>query len=170
MPVLSAVAGSGTAGVTGHVTGLQRSGGGVPKRPVESAEVRYGGMEGDWQRNRKYHGGPDRALCLYSQELIDALANEGHPIGRGTTGENVTLSGIDWREMQPGARLRVGAVDLEVTAFAWPCPTIRRAFLDGGFARISEKEYPGWSRVYARVIVEGAIRVGDRAECTELDQ
>ena len=151
---------------TGRVVGLQRSNGGVPKVAVERAEIRYDGMQGDRQQNGRHHGGPDRALCLYSQELIDALALEGHPIERGATGENVTLAGVDWREMRPGTRLRIGAVDVELTAYAWPCQTIRDAFLDGGITRISEKMYPGWSRVYARVMAAGEIRVGDRAELT----
>ena len=140
--------------------GLQRSGGGVPKLPVERAGIRCDGMDGDWQRNRKHHGGPDRALCLYSQELIDALVAEGHPMARGAIGENVTVSGLQWGQMQPGARLHIGTVAVEVTAYAWPCQTIRAAFLNGGITRISEKTHPGWSRVYARVIAEGEVWVG----------
>ena len=120
-------------------------------------------MQGDWQRNRTYHGGPERALCLYSQEMIDALAAEGHPIARGATGENVTLAGIDWRVVRPGARLRIGTVSVEVTAYAVPCQTIRGAFRDGAITRISEKLHPGWSRVYARVLAAGVMVVGDTA-------
>ena len=29
------------------------------------------------------------------------------------------------------------------------------------FSRISQKRHPGWSRVYARVLVEGHLRPGD---------
>ena len=35
------------------------------------------------------------------------------------------------------------------------------SFKDGEFARVSQKRHPGWSRVYARVLVEGTIRQGD---------
>lgn len=145
----------------GHVVSLQRSGGGVPKVPVDHALVRSSGMEGDWQRDRKYHGGADRALCLYSRELIDALAAEGHPITAGAVGENVTIAELDWRRMQPGVRVRMGAVEAMITAFAAPCRTIRGAFVDESFRRISEKVHPGWSRVYVRVLREGSIAVGD---------
>ena len=158
--------GNGAGGTLGRVAGLQRSAGGVPKLPVESAVVRVTGMEGDAQRNRKYHGGSDRALCIYSLDLIQALAGEGHPIHPGATGENVTLSGIDWRDVRPGARLRLGAVEVEVTSFAVPCRTIRAAFVNEEITRIGEKMHPGWSRVYARVIVEGEIAVGDVADVT----
>jgi MOSC domain-containing protein YiiM len=145
----------------GRVTGLQQSSGGVPKLPVERARVRAGGMEGDRQRNRKYHGGPARALCLYSQERLDALSSEGHPVGPGILGENVTVAGLPWDRVQPGTRLRLGGVEAEVTGYAPPCRNIAQGFADGVFTRVGEKSNPGWSRVYVRIVGEGEIAVGD---------
>ena len=147
--------------LVGRITGLQRSNGGVPKLPVESASVDEEGMEGDRQRNSRFHGGPERALCLYSQERIDALGAEGHPIVRGAVGENVTIAGLPWERVRPGARLILGEIEIEVTSYASPCANIEGAFLDGRFARISQKVHPGWSRVYVRVRRGGALRVGD---------
>jgi MOSC domain-containing protein YiiM len=145
----------------GRITGLQRSDGGVPKLPVESAVVTERGLEGDRQRNRRFHGGPDRALCLYSQERIDALGAEGHPIVRGAVGENVTIAGLPWERVGPGAQLTLGDVEVEVTSYTAPCDNIEYAFLDGRFVRISQKVHPGWSRVYVRVRRGGSLRVGD---------
>lgn len=145
----------------GRVAGLQWSRGGVPKLPLQRAAVDVRGMDGDWQRNRKYHGGPERALCLYSLELIQALAAEGHAIVAGAIGENVTIAGVPWAVMQPGARLRMGGVELELTAFAVPCRTIQDVFVGRRIARIAEKVNPGWSRVYARVLRAGVMEVGD---------
>jgi MOSC domain-containing protein YiiM len=145
-----------------RVVSLNVSKGGVPKLAVAAAHVGVAGMSGDCQRNLKYHGGPDRALCLYSLEAIEALAAEGHPIGVGTTGENVTLAGIEWTGVAPGVRLRLGPeVVIEVTAYTKPCRTIQGSFAGRRFGRISEKANPGWSRVYARVIVGGLVQVGD---------
>ena len=119
-------------------------------------------MSGDWQRNLKFHGGPDRALCIFSLERIEALAAEGHPIGVGTTGENVTVVGLEWERVVPGARLRLGdGVVVEVTAYTKPCRTIQGSFRDRRTGRISQKTFPGWSRVYARVLTEGTVGVGD---------
>lgn len=119
-------------------------------------------MAGDCQRNLKYHGGPDRALCLYSLERIEALAAEGHPIGVGSTGENVTLAGMDWRAVTPGVRLALGGdVVIEVTDYTKPCRTIQGSFAGRRSGRISQKTHPGWSRVYARVLAAGIVRVGD---------
>ncbi|MEZ4385020.1 MAG: MOSC domain-containing protein [Nannocystaceae bacterium] len=135
--------------------------GGVPKRPVASARLTAEGVVGDRQLDLEHHGGPRRAVCLFSRERIDALAAEGHPIAPGTTGENLTLEGVDWAALTPGARLRVGDALLEITSPAPPCSTIAASFTDGAFKRISEKLHPSWSRLYAKVLVEGEVRPGD---------
>lgn len=146
---------------TGIVTSLNRSLGGVPKLPVTEARVTPGGLEGDRQRNLRYHGGPDRALCLYSADLLEALRSEGHAAEPGALGENVTIAGIDWRFLAPGTRLRVGPVGIEVTSYTMPCRNIARVFADRRSGRVSEHRHPGWSRVYARVLEEGVVRIGD---------
>jgi MOSC domain-containing protein YiiM len=123
------------------------------------------GLEEDAQNDRVHHGGPERAVCIYSLEKIRSLRAEGHPIDTGSVGENLTLDGLVWEMIVPGARLRVGeSVLLEVTSFTSPCHKIRHAFTDGRFIRISQKVHPGWSRVYARVIEEGDLKIGDRVE------
>lgn len=147
--------------MTAQVHSINRSSGGVPKTPVVSAWVDILGVEGDRQADTKHHGGPDRAVCIYSLEVIEALAAEGHPIGVGTTGENLTVRGVDWGAIQPGLRLRVGGAELEVTSFTSPCKTIRYSFIDERYKRISQKLHPGWSRVYARVLSPGSVAVGD---------
>jgi MOSC domain-containing protein YiiM len=141
---------------------LNISPGGVPKLSVEESRVTVAGLTGDWQKNRKYHGGPERALCLYALERIEALAVEGHRVGPGSLGENVTVAGLAWDEVVPGVRLRLGRdVVVEVTSFTEPCRTIAGVFADGRPVRVSQPHHPGWSRVYARVLGEGVIRRGD---------
>ncbi len=146
---------------TGTIVSVHVSLGGVPKLPVPGARVSAAGLEGDGQRHLEFHGGPDRALCLFSLERIEALQGEGHPIAPGTTGENLVIRGLDWDLVVPGTVLRVGGVTVEITAYASPCTTIRPSFADRDSNRISQKKHPGWSRVYARVGGEGEIRVGD---------
>ena len=80
----------------------------------ESA-VAVNGVEGDRQRNRMVHGGPNRAVCLYSLELIEALRAEGHPIVPGSIGENLTLASFGAEPVRIGDRFRVGAAVVEVT-------------------------------------------------------
>ena len=152
---------------TGVLASINISTGGVPKGRVAGAKVSRLGILNDAQNDTKHHGGPERAVCVYSLERIRALQAEGHPIDVGTVGENVTVEGVDWDLVVPGARLRLGqAVLLEVASFTTPCKTIRESFIDGEFVRISQKLHPGWSRVYARVLSEGEIRAGDSVEVT----
>jgi MOSC domain-containing protein YiiM len=143
------------------VASINVSGGGVPKRPIASAAVTAEGVEGDRQRHTDIHGGPERAVCLFSLERIAALRGEGHPIAPGTTGENLTLAGLDWDAVRPGRRLQAGTLRLEVTAYAEPCVTIRDSFRDGAVSCIAQARHPGWSRVYARVLEPGRVAVGD---------
>jgi MOSC domain-containing protein YiiM len=140
----------------------------VPKRAVPSARVAASGVEGDRQRDLRFHGGPARAVCLYALERIEALAAEGHPIAPGSTGENLTLEGLEWGLVVPGVELRVGPeVRLAVSSFTVPCSKIRSSFADGEFHRMSQKLHPGWSRVYARVLAPGTVRVGDEVVLVE---
>ncbi len=123
------------------------------------------GIDGDGHNELEIHGGPERAVCLFSAERIAALAAEGHPIAPGTAGENLTVEGLDWEAVTPGSRLQIGeSVLLEVTRYTTPCTTIRGSFHDRNSNRIHQNTHPGWSRVYARVLEEGTVRPGDTVE------
>jgi MOSC domain-containing protein YiiM len=148
--------------MTGRIVQISVSAGGAPKRPVPAARVTWLGIEGDGHRDREHHGGPDRALCLFSVEQIEALRAEGHPVEPGALGENLTIAGLDWTGVRPDDVYRVGdEVLVRITRLTSPCAGIRAAFRDGAYARVSEKRHPGWSRVYARVLVPGEIAPGD---------
>jgi MOSC domain-containing protein YiiM len=145
-----------------HVHQINVSDGGVPKRAVFEANVTETGVEGDRQRNLKVHGGPDRAVCLFSLELLERLQDEGHPIDGGSSGENLTLAGLEWDLIRPGVVLSVGPdVLLEVKSYTVPCSHNAQWFRDGDYRRISQKKNPGWSRVYAKVLRDGVVRPGD---------
>jgi MOSC domain-containing protein YiiM len=144
------------------VVQINISPGGVPKLPVASARVTANGLEGDGHRDLEHHGGPERALCLFSLEQIRALQVEGHTVTPGAIGENLTLEGLDWERVQPGAMLELGErVRIEITRYTSPCFNIKSRFLGGDFARVSQKLHPGWSRVYAKVLQPGIISQGD---------
>ena len=145
-----------------RVVRVNTSPGGVPKRPVESARVGRLGLEGDAHTDRTVHGGPFRAVCLYSMEAIGRVRAEGHPIFPGSVGENLTLEGLELSTLATGDRLAVGdALVLEITSPANPCDTIRESFLDERISRISIRTHPLDSRLYARVLAEGVVRPGD---------
>lgn len=146
----------------GFVHQLNISNGGVPKLRVESARVTELGLEGDRHRDTANHGGYERALCLYAFENIEAMRAEGHPIEPGTTGENITVRGLDWPAIVPGTRLRIGnTVEIEITGYTTPCKNIQPSFADGDFNRLNAKLDNTNSRVYARVLSTGTISTGD---------
>jgi len=134
---------------------LNVSAGGIPKVAVASAQVRRDGVAGDWQINRKYHGGPDRAVCLYSNEFYAELAGEGIQLQAGDIGENFTTRGIDLRQLNVGSRLRVGECLIEITKVRIPCKKLNGVHPDL-LERIVGRS--GWM---CRVIEESVVRQGD---------
>ncbi len=146
----------------GRILQLSVSLGGVPKRAVPAARVGRLGLEGDAHHDTEHHGGPERALCLFPWEAIQALVAEGHVIAPGAIGENVTTERLDWSLVVPGTNLLLGEhVLVQVTRYTSPCATIAQVFLGRHYSRVSQKRRPGWSRVYARVLAEGEVRAGD---------
>jgi MOSC domain-containing protein YiiM len=149
-------------GVHGRVVQVNTSKGGVPKLPVDEAYVDELGLDGDGHNDVAGHGGPFAAVSLLGIEVIERVAAEGHPIGPGTTGENVTTEGIEWGELPIGTRAAIGPeVVIELTKHVAPCKTIAHNFSDARFVRLSSKLYPLDTRLYASVVREGTIRPGD---------
>lgn len=135
---------------------------GLPKTSVTEAVVDVGGLEGDRQTNRRNHGRPWQAVCLYSADLIGELQAEGHSIVAGSAGENVTVRGIDWTRMRGGLTIEIGSVRMVTSSPAAPCHKIGENFIDRDWMRIGHDERPGWARWYASVLAGGTIRPGDQ--------
>ena len=146
----------------GVVAGLFANGGGVGKLPIAEATIGYRGVAGDRQRTRVHHGRVWQALCLWSAEVVRALQAEGHPVAPGATGENISLEGVPWTDLHPGMRLGIGdEVVVELSAYALPCKKNAGWFIGGDFGRMDPGRHPGWSRLYASVVRDGVVRVGD---------
>jgi MOSC domain-containing protein YiiM len=138
--------------------------GGVPKMPIGKADVRFAGVEGDFNRFRteRKEGVGSRAVTLFSLERIHQLQKEGHAIAVGTTGENITVEGVDWTSLSVGTRMMVGNAMLELSEPTAPCSKIGKSFIDGAFSRIDHELEIGWSRWCASVIEEGHVEVGSQ--------
>tara|TARA_B100000959_G_C14705642_1_gene510667 strand:- start:206 stop:682 length:477 start_codon:yes stop_codon:yes gene_type:complete len=148
--------------MSGSVHSVNISSGGVPKSSVTSASVRKAGVEGDFNIFRDSRGGdPDRAVCIFSLEKIEDLKKEGHPIEVGSTGENITLEGVQWDALREGLRIEVGNAVLELSEPCAPCSKIGESFVERRFDRIDYEHEKGWSRWLARVVQEGLVSVGD---------
>jgi MOSC domain-containing protein YiiM len=144
--------------LVGTLVQVNVSAGGMPKTPVLVARVTAAGVGGDWQKNRKVHGGPDRAICLYSEELYAWLNEEGFKVRNGDLGENFTTRGLDLQKLSRGDRLHVGGDDgctIEITKVREPCFQLKKwgADLPGMILGRS-----GW---VARVVRDGIVKPGD---------
>ena len=145
--------------MTGVLAQLNVSGDGMPKLPVMFARVTPGGVEGDRQRNLKYHGGPDRAVCVFSEELYEELRDAGIDMVFGSVGENFTTRGIDLRKLAKGDRLKVGGeCIIELTNVRVPCHQLKKWDPDLPELIVGRS---GW---VARVVTEGTVRPGDAIE------
>ena len=142
----------------GTVTQVNVSPGGMPKLPVrgDAVKVTRDGLEGDWQKNRKYHGGPNRAVCIFSEELYGWLRDKGIDLTNGSVGENFTTRGLDLNQLNKGDRLRVGdACLIEITDVRIPCSQLKKWDADLPELIVG---HSGW---VAKVIEEGEVKAGD---------
>ena len=141
------------------LTQVNVSEGGMPKLPVRAARVTRHGVDGDYQRNKKYHGGPNRAVCIFSEELYDWLRDKGIDLKHGSVGENFTTRGLDLNALSKGDRLRVGDVCLiEITDVRIPCSQLKKWDVDLPELIVG---HSGW---VAKVIEEGVVRPGDEID------
>jgi len=138
--------------------------GGVPKLPIDKADIKFEGVEGDFNkfRTEKKNSVGTRAVTLFSLEQIEKLKSEGHAIDVGTTGENITIEGVDWPSLEVGARMMIGEAMIELSEPTAPCSKIGKSFIDGAFSRIDHELELGWSRWSASVIEEGQVEIGSQ--------
>jgi MOSC domain-containing protein YiiM len=141
--------------MTGILAQISVSPGGMPKLPVPTALVTAQGVAGDRQRNLKYHGGPDRAVCLYSEEWYAWLREQGVDLAFGQVGENFTTRGIDLLTLAEGDHLSVGECLIQLTSVRVPCKQLNM-WHPNLFEMI--KGRTGW---LARVVRPGTVKTGD---------
>jgi MOSC domain-containing protein YiiM len=146
--------------------------GGVPKLGVPEAWANPLGLEGDGHHHPQFHGGPLKALLLISLEDLEALRAEGYPVFPGALGENLTVSGIDFRRLRSGQRFVVGDAAIELTTLRVPCHTldvynpgagllIQNRLFDS-LAKAGDPSSPVWAKggLYASVVQRGLISTG----------
>ena len=119
-------------------------------------------LVGDKQANRKYHGGPDKALCVY--------ASEHYPVWRaefakpeqafGSFGENLTTTGLTEDTVCIGDIYQVASgAAFQVCQPRVPCINVRRYWNVPELP--SRMEETGWTGFYCRVITEGELSAGE---------
>jgi MOSC domain-containing protein YiiM len=118
------------------------------------------GLSGDHQYNRQHHGGPERALLMYSADHYPRWRAEWErtDVGPGAFGENLTVAGATEDNVCVGDIFRIGDVRLEVSSPRTPCNTLsRRHGLPDVVKVIVQNHRSGW---YLRVLQEGWLESG----------
>jgi MOSC domain-containing protein YiiM len=118
------------------------------------------GLAGDCQVYRKAHGGPERALLLYSAAHYARWREEWGlaDLGPGGFGENLTVEGLSEATVCVGDVFRVGDVRIEVSGPREPCQNLaRRHRRPEVVQRVRDTGRSGW---YARVVAEGWVEAG----------
>jgi MOSC domain-containing protein YiiM len=153
----------------GTVIQINISPGGIPKRPIQEATVTAQGILGDRWAHPDIHGGLNQAVLLITSEGIEELIAQGYALFPGALGENLTIAGLDRRQMRVGQRYCVGEVFLELTKLRGPCttldgygPGLQKAIYDLQ-VKAGDPSTPRWglSGFYARVLKAGTIRPHD---------
>jgi MOSC domain-containing protein YiiM len=124
----------------------------LPMQAKDIVEVEAGrGIVGD-----RYHGTRHRHVTVQSRESLDEAATAyGSPVPSELTRRNITISGgVVPRE--PGARVRIGEVLLEVVRVAAPCK-----LLDDTIGAGAQEALRRRAGTVFRVLEGGTIRVGD---------
>jgi MOSC domain-containing protein YiiM len=106
-----------------------------------------------------------RQVHLIAGELLDELAQHGHPVRPGDLGENITTTGIDLLALPSGTVLRLGQeAEVRLTGLRTPC-TLIDAFQPGLMRKMwAVDEHGRRSRragVMAVVDSGGVVRAGD---------
>ena len=124
---------------------------GTQKKNVHEAVVREDwGIEGDAHAG-KWH----RQVSLLSYEVIEAFKAKGAPITDGAFGENLIVSGFDFKNLPVGTRFACNDVILEMTQIGKECHHGFAIFQKMGDCIMPREG------VFARVIRGGRIKAGD---------
>jgi MOSC domain-containing protein YiiM len=126
------------------------------------------GFEGDGVANTRYHGGPDKAVCVYCASHYPLWEEElGRALPRAAFGENLTICGFEEQQICVGDVLQLGQARVQVTQPRQPCRTpALRLECDDLVERIVHTGRCGY---YLRVLKEGTVRAADRLVRAERD-
>ena len=130
---------------------------GIRKEAVEEAFLTREGFRGDGVADLRFHGGPDRAVCVYPYEHYSRWAGEFEsPLPASAFGENLTVSNMLEADVHIGDTFQLGEAVIQITQGRIPCSTItKRTNQPFLLKRMVETGFTGY---LCRVLVEGKVR------------
>lgn len=129
---------------------------GIGKSTVQAFEVERTGIIGDEVANHKFHGGPDRVVCLYPFEHYAYWEEEFQKkLILPAFGENLTATGMTEEQVCIGDIYKIGDTILQITQGRVPCVTISNYNEEKQFLKkVIETNLTGY---FFRVLEEGTI-------------
>ncbi len=129
----------------------------IRKQQVQEVLLTRDGFQGDGVADVKHHGGPDRAVCIYSHEHY-AYWNDYFDIELPPTafGENLTVTNMLERDIFIGDIFQIGEAVVQVTQGRVPCNTIDRRLEMKPLLKAMVKS--GYTGYLCRVLEEGIVR------------
>ena len=130
---------------------------GTGKKNVNRARFRADwGLEGD-----AHAGSWHRQVSLLSLDRVEEFRARGGDVYPGAFGENLLVSGLDFKTLPVGTLLRCGQVLLEITQIGKECHTHCAIYHQVGDCIMPREG------VFARVLEPGEISVGDEIAVEE---
>lgn len=134
---------------------------GINKKPFDgSLDLSATGLTGDAQGDLVFHGGVDKAVCVYSAVHFPYWAEQwGRPVSAGDFGENFTVSALTEHSLCIGDVVAVGQALLQVSQPRQPCYKLG---MKHGLPSLQlDVQETGFTGFYFRVLKEGAVAQGD---------
>ncbi|WP_342515304.1 MOSC domain-containing protein [Sporosarcina sp. FSL K6-1522] len=130
---------------------------GICKETTEEAFLTVDGFQGDGVADLRFHGGPDRAVCLYPHEHYARWEQElKNPLPPATFGENLTVTNMLEQDIHIGDIFQLGDAVVQITQGRIPCSTItKRTGQPPLLKRMIETGFTGY---LCRVLEEGTVR------------
>lgn len=135
---------------------------GMYKAPRTEPEwLGYGGFRSDEQADPRYHGGVDKAACVYPSEHYGHWKDlpELHGAGPGAFGENLTTRGLLEESVCVGDIYALGEALVQVSQPRQPCWKLARRWRVKDLAL--QVERTGRTGFYFRVLRHGHVQAGD---------
>ncbi len=128
------------------------------KGPIHLGETN---LIGDGQADLVHHGGPDRALLIYTADHYPAWNERfGRTLEFGSFGENFTVKGTDEREVCIGDIWSSDDIEIEISQPRLPCFKLARRLNTPGLnIEVVKNRKGGW---YTRVLRQGYVERGQR--------
>lgn len=120
--------------------------------------------------DRRFHGGIDKACYLYSADHYEFWQKHYPDLEMpwGMFGENLTVKGLNEKEINIGDTYKIGEALVQVTQPRQPCFKLQFRFKNNEIVR--QFVDSGFSGVYVRVLESGSVKPGDTLKLIDKKQ